>query len=435
MRTTPAPPLDAPEPGLATAVEPRIARFVSAAPGTAGLACHGVVLEDDRGIPTRIGNLSRMNHGHDGRSSPRGSGLSQLRAALDLFGGSGPPPEDAPGLRVETVAPEERAARILPPVAADQARLDGEELFILGAGMNYAAHRAEVGLAPTRPLLFPKPVAPTGAYAPLVPGVAGDGGGLATLLDYEAEIGFVLLADVDLGEPLPDLERFFRLTAFFLANDVSDRAPIILDPVRGYTAGKARPGYLPLGPWLVPGGRLAIRAGGEGTSDLALALRIRSAGGPPDRWALRQASRSTEMIVGPRAILAALAARHRRGDRGGMRDAHGQPRYLFRADGVLPAGSIVLTGTPGGTAIRDPGWARKLKLLIAGGFSVAGAKRRLLAEQQEQRGRLGYLAPGDLVETTADRLGRQLWPVEPGTVRGSCPPEAAGFARSGAEPA
>jgi 2,4-diketo-3-deoxy-L-fuconate hydrolase len=387
--------------GSAAAGEPpRVVRFLGSHAGVP-TACYGVVTADESGIPVEIVDLCGIDP-ELGEPAAGPFALPKLRRALAGAEQAASEPRAARwDAHRHRLAFDQLAARLLSPVALSQAELDRGERHILGAGLNYREHRAETGARSAELLLFPKPVVPTGAFAPVSP---------APLLDHEIEIAIVLLADLDLHAP-PAPERFLDDVAFVLANDVSDREPIILDPQTGYTRGKSRPGHLPLGPWLVAGRHLPLRLAGEpGNVVLDLQLRTRCGAGGP--WTTRQEARSTDMITGPLAILQAAAAR-----RVGMPDLAGTERFICPADGVLQAGSLILTGTPGGTAIQAPGALEKLALFVTGGFTRQGAARRYLERQLEQRAERGYLAPGDMVEAAAviagggSGLGRQLWRV------------------------
>ena len=94
-----------------------------------------------------------------------------------------------------------------------------------------------------------------------------------------------------------------------------------------------------------------------------------------------------------------------------MRDASGAPRYTHTPTGIIPAGSIILTGTPGGTAIQAPGPLEKVDLFLRGGFSIAGARQLMIADSEDHLQDSRYLEPGDQVETTITRLGQQRWAV------------------------
>ena len=391
-----------------TGSRPRASRRACSASSTATrdgpTACYGVVTADESGVPVEIVDLRGIDP-ELGEPAAGPFAPARLRRALAAAEQVASEPRAArwDGSR-RRLAFDQLATRLLSPVALGQAELDRGERHVLGVGLNYREHRAETGTRAAELLLFPKPVAPTGAFAPVPP---------VPLLDYEIEIAIVLLADLDLRAP-PAPERFLDDIAFVLANDVSDRAPIILDPRTGYTRGKSRPGHLPLGPWLVSGRRLPVRLAGEpGTRVLELRLRTRRRAGGP--WTTRQRARSSEMITGPLAILGAASVR-----RTGMPDLGGTERFICPADGVLKAGSLILTGTPGGTAVRAPGALEKLALFATGGLTRQGAARRYLEKQLEQRAERGYLAPGDTVEAAAvvagggSGLGRQLWRVADG---------------------
>jgi 2-keto-4-pentenoate hydratase/2-oxohepta-3-ene-1,7-dioic acid hydratase in catechol pathway len=259
-------------------------------------ACYGVVTADEAGVPAEIVDLRGIDP-ELGEPAAGPFAPAKLRRALAAAERVASEPRAArwDGHRCR-LAFEQLASHLLSPVPLGQAELDRGERHILGAGLNYHDHRAETGTRAAELLLFPKPVAPTGAFAPVPP---------VPLLDYEIEIAVVLLADLDLRAP-PGPERLLDDIAFVLANDVSDRAPIILDPRTGYTRGKSRPGHLPLGPWLVSGRHLPLRLAGElGGEVLELRLRTRRRAGGP--WTTRQRARSTTMIAGPLAILAAAS--------------------------------------------------------------------------------------------------------------------------------
>jgi 2-keto-4-pentenoate hydratase/2-oxohepta-3-ene-1,7-dioic acid hydratase in catechol pathway len=134
---------------------------------------------------------------------------------------------------------------------------------------------------------------------------------------------------------------------------------------------------------------------------------------------LRQRQRDTtdRLIRDPEQILKLLGeqlAAHP--DKAGV-DRQGNRHPFARREGdrwVLPAGSLILTGTPGGTALRAPRGLERLGLLVLGGFSITGARRAFLRRQIRHRAELGYLMPGDTVETGVTHLGQQRWTVRSG---------------------
>ena len=235
-----------------------------------------------------------------------------------------------------------------------------------------------------------------GAYGSVAPSAAGyDDAG--ELLDYEVEIGFVLLRPIDLGA-LPTQEEFAAGIALFLANDLSDRLPQILHGEKGYTRAKSHPGYLSIGPWMVHGKHLPL--GGEGI-DLHLRVVEESPlpGGPT-----RQDASSSDLIRGPWSIARMLSEVH--GD-SGQTDHRGIEREVARIRenrAVLPAGTIILSGTPGGTAIEAPGTWDRVRALVRGNFTMSGAKRYFARHSIDHKREMGYLSAGDTVECWAEHL-------------------------------
>ena len=232
-------------------------------------------------------------------------------------------------------------------------------------------------------------------------------------MDYEVELAMVLLDDLDLNAPPASYADFINGVAFFTANDVSDREPIILDSVYGYTRGKSHPGYLPTGPWMIHGRHLQPRTATEGNQILDLTLTVEEAaqGGRPARTRRLQSSDTGRMILGPWQIIRLLVSRHQQGLRTCMRDADGIPRYTQTPAGIIPAGSLILTGTPGGTAIQAPGLLGKLDLFVRGGFSPTGARQQMIEDSEGDIQGSRYLEPGDLVETAISSLGQQQWRI------------------------
>jgi 2-keto-4-pentenoate hydratase/2-oxohepta-3-ene-1,7-dioic acid hydratase in catechol pathway len=314
--------------------------------------------------------------------------------------------EARPAALIERIDESELADRILPTVDVAQADLDDEHRLIVGVATNYAAHREETAADVDR-FVFPKPVEPRGAYSPVAPSGQGhpDAG---KLLDYEVEIGFVLLEEIDLDSP-PASEELFEKIALFMANDVSDRLPQILHGNEGYTRAKAHPGYLLIGPWMVHGRHLDLDGGG-GSGGIELHLRVLEAS-PHPGGAVRQSASSLDLIRGPWAILEMLSAIHHDSI---QLDNNGVERAVARVrDGhaTLPAGTIILTGTPGGTAIEAPGNWDRIRALARGNLSMPGARRYFARHSIDYRKEMGYLSVGDTVESWVEHLGNQRWRV------------------------
>ena len=144
--------------------------------------------------------------------------------------------------------------------------------------------------------LFPKPAAPTRPYA-RVHAPAG-----VTLLDYEVELAFVLLEDVDPFDP-PSREALLAKSAFFLSNDVSDREAIVRNvsgPGTGFVEGKGQPGFMPAGPWMVRGTELFSAVEACGADGLGLRLSVDDEAEP------RQSASTARMILAPHELVARI---------------------------------------------------------------------------------------------------------------------------------
>jgi len=308
---------------------------------------------------------------------------------------------------------DEARSRICPPVGVAQADLDEDRAVIVAAGLNYAAHAEEAGGGDV--FVFPKPSSPTSPYL----GVAPPAG--VTLLDWEIELGLVLLQDVRL-DALPDDEGLLSRAAFFVANDVSDREPIIREksltgPSTGFVTAKGQPGFLPLGPWMVRGTELGAALFACGAEGMGLRLDVDEGGGPTRR----QEATTERMILGPPELIARIASQvAETGPTTPMpRILNGEPRHdplVLPAEGSghhWPAGTIVLTGTPGGVALQAPD---VLPVLLRGLLRLRGPLQQFLVEESERAARGepgGYLEAGDVVHVTIDGLGTQRFPILP----------------------
>ena len=395
---------------------PRLVRFLSSEKPFAGMECFGVVLSDNDGVPASIINMASVD---SSLCIAAGSELPMhlVKKAFHLA--------DIKGLHkismthellVEQVRSHE-LGRLLPPVPVTMRQLEKQQRFIIGAGLNYNRHREEV--AATEPLLlFPKFVAPSGAYQDVEAGLQLDEESAVDviLLDFEVELGVVLLDDVDLFN-LPEPEIFRNSIAFFVSNDISDREPIILDQEYGYTQGKSHTTYLPTGPWMIHGRHMyPMTANLQGKDNLELDLLVFDKNENNDGLQsmdsrLAQNDTTLSMRFGPWEILRELSERLQAGERISMPDALGIPRYLHTEQGIIPAGSLLLTGTPGGTAIKSPGIWQKIRLFVTGGLSKEGARQQYVLNSEEKSDALGYLRPGDTVECWISGLGRQRWQV------------------------
>jgi len=398
---------------------PRVMRYLSGLEDFAGQACFGLVLADQAGIPDQVYNLG----GRNAALCTNAAATTDPHLLKQAFKAAATVSAQVEVLTtfIESLPQEQLATVVLPPIGISLQQLESGQRFIVGIGLNYREHREEtsaenhVALSPDEVLVFPKVVAPTGAYSEVQAGakVGTNPARPVRLLDYEAELGMVLLDDLDLNAPPGSYTEFINRVAFFTANDVSDRGPIIRDSEFGYTRGKSHPTYLPTGPWLVHGQQLQPRAPGEGGDNLEIGLVVQkpARGKQAGRIRQLQSSSTDRMIFGPWQIIRLLATRYQQGLRTCMRDASGAPRYTHTPTGIIPAGSIILTGTPGGTAIQAPGLLEKVELFLRGGFSIAGARQLMITDSEDHLQESRYLEPRDQVETTITRLGQQRWTV------------------------
>ncbi|MBW8190351.1 fumarylacetoacetate hydrolase family protein [Neiella marina] len=376
----------------------KLARFISHDAPFEQQACLGYVTQHSQGIPREIANLGSI----DGKfCQPLG-----VSVAPELINEALQRGDDLPSLSREIISESEQAERILPPIQYSKEQLVNGERLIIGVGFNYVEHLEETGdYSGTSPLLlFSKPVFPTGPYTPVKVGSSDQ-----LLLDYEVELAMITLTDIDLSNP-PTPNELYPNVAFALANDLSDRVPIITNPEFGYTQGKSEPGYLPLGPWLRLGREGFADEQGNWQIDSSISLGVTKA--ESGEFILEQDASLTQMRFDPYQIIQIMAKRHDAQDNICMRDADGQPHWVLPQNGIIPAGSILLTGTAGGTAIQAPSLWKKIGLFFKAGFSIDNARNVFLNEQIVDRNRLGYLQHQDMVSANIQGLGQQVFEVQ-----------------------
>jgi 2-keto-4-pentenoate hydratase/2-oxohepta-3-ene-1,7-dioic acid hydratase in catechol pathway len=217
--------------------------------------------------------------------------------------------------------------------------------------VNYRSHATDSGLDPDRvpPTFFRKAshsiTGPTGDI--LRPEGVG-------FLDYEVELGLVIGHDLPVGTTITDADLHRYVAALVVTNDVSARQ-IQLTRTQFYEA-KSYPTFTPVGPWLT-----LVDATDLGRLDaLRLTLSVNGE--------VRQHSTAADMIVRPARALTLLS--------------RFQP---------LSPGDLLLTGTPGGTALTAP--PKVLEKLAA--LLPPATKWRLFF--QRQAGNPKYLRDGDVV--------------------------------------
>jgi 2-keto-4-pentenoate hydratase/2-oxohepta-3-ene-1,7-dioic acid hydratase in catechol pathway len=217
--------------------------------------------------------------------------------------------------------------------------------------VNYRSHAEDSGLDPDRvpPSFFRKSshsiTGPTGDI------VRPDGVGF---LDYEVELGLVIGRDVPVGTTVTDADLHRYVAGLVVTNDVSARQ-IQLTRTQFYEA-KSYPTFTPVGPWLT----LVDAADLARLDALRLTLSVNGE--------VRQDSTVADLIVRPARALTLLS--------------RFQP---------LSPGDLLLTGTPGGTALTAP---PKVVEKLAGLLPPA-TKWRLFFKRQA--GNPKYLRDGDLI--------------------------------------
>ena len=385
-----------PEPRVHTA--PRIARFLS----RDGLPRIGLVLRSSDGLPRRLLDLtSRHGLGPGLLELFNAGGFDLAERELERYEAEGDSADQV------TLEPEELPRRLLSPIDIDADQIERGARLVVGFGLTFRGHREETGRA--RPIVFPKPTVPTGACAPVVAG--SDSEGPVALLDYELELGCVALQDIDL-DWLDDVDAAAHF-GYLVVNDVTAREPILRSRRTGYTQAKARPSYLPAGPWIVPGRHFtrddpALRRMVLTVTE-ATAYKDGSGAGH-DRHTLRQNARLEELTLGLRELLD-LVSRRRSLTMPGQ-DGRPWPISVERAGRrILPAGSLLLTGTPGGTAIRSPRAADQVSLLLRSLRYLRWPSEDYRRHLEAHRHAFGFLSRGDRVSGWITGLGRQEWEV------------------------
>jgi 2-keto-4-pentenoate hydratase/2-oxohepta-3-ene-1,7-dioic acid hydratase in catechol pathway len=220
--------------------------------------------------------------------------------------------------------------------------------------VNYRSHAVDSGMDPDRvpPAFFRK-------TSHSITGPAGDiirPAGVE-FLDYEVELGLVIGRDLPVGTTVTEADLPRYVAALVVANDVSARQ-IQLTRTQFYES-KSYPTFTPVGPWLT----LVDAADLQRLDSLRLTLSVNGE--------VRQDRTVADMIVRPAQALTLLS--------------RFQP---------LAAGDLLLTGTPGGTALTAP--PKVMEKL--GALLPPATKWRLFFQRQARNPR--YLHDGDVVTAT-----------------------------------
>jgi 2-keto-4-pentenoate hydratase/2-oxohepta-3-ene-1,7-dioic acid hydratase in catechol pathway len=194
---------------------------------------------------------------------------------------------------------------------------------------------------------------------------------LPSFVDYEVELAFVLLSDIDwkrMDDPtyMPDL-------GYFIANDISARTLAVLGEGKPnktdyWGASKSFAGFLPVGKQMwVPNHQHA-------NSLLVITLTTTVNG------QVRQQQLTSDLIYTPKQMLVFVAQKY--------------PNHL------PGKGDIVLTGTPGGVAMQVPYWKARLGNLLS-----LDALTKLSFVIRSNRTNENFIKPGDTVTVSGGILG------------------------------
>ena len=247
---------------------------------------------------------------------------------------------------------------------------------VVAQAVNYRSHAVDSGLDPDTmpPVFFRK--ASHSLTGPTVDIIRPEGVGF---LDYEIELGLVIGASLPAGSTVTDTNLARYVAALVVANDVSARQ-IQLTKTQFYEA-KSYPTFTPAGPWLT----LVDAADLAKLDSLRLRLSVNGQ--------LRQDSTVADMILRPAQALTQLA----------------------RFQPMAP-GDLLLTGTPGGTALKAP--ARAAEKLA--GLLPPATRWRLFFARQARNPR--YLRDGDVITARiASADGRLDLGTQHNTVIGKTP--------------
>lgn len=268
--------------------------------------------------------------------------------------------------------------RIAVPLSDLVLPFDGTDNQI-AVGINYPEHGVEADVSES--FLFAKRTRAT----PFLSSVPAR----SHLLDYEIELGFVLLSDLPRAAP-PDY------VGLVLASDYTDRAELMrharltdVSSGDGFTQGKSPAGFMPVGNLLV-----IPRDYQNFYRSLELGLWYNGQ--------QRQQAHPAQMSWDFSRILEETFARA-----GRRWQAQGEVVALPVVNDHIPARTLILSGTPEGVLYRQPSLRQLFvglsEMVFTGQWTNLHAVIEPFLREEYRSGR--YLKPGDTVQMKADRLG------------------------------
>jgi 2-keto-4-pentenoate hydratase/2-oxohepta-3-ene-1,7-dioic acid hydratase in catechol pathway len=251
----------------------------------------------------------------------------------------------------------------------------------IAAGTNFPAHAGEAGVD-GGPFLFAKHVRPTGPYAE----VATREG----LLDYEVELAWLLLEEVERGQS-PDW------MGLLLCNDYTDRETLLqhinvadVGSGDGFTTGKSFDGYLPIGSlFVIPRDYRAFAA------ELELSLWVNDE--------LRQSSPVAAALWGIDELIQQTWRRQ------ALRWKHGDREVaLLNARDTINARTLMMGGTPEGTIFAGITTGQKIRgaaSWLFGGWDKSLPDNVIDVYRADAHADGRYLQPGDTVTIRVEKMG------------------------------
>jgi len=260
---------------------------------------------------------------------------------------------------------------------------------IFDFGLNYSKHIQEgIGLYnPDKPLVFFKHLQTLNdnsvvntpsqqqlmtqfelADPQLAQHIKQNHGKIPPLLDYEVEVGYLLLEDVtktQLNNP-----NYVPKLGYFLVNEFTSRTPLILsgtiDRVEAFNIAKGFPGFLTYADqYWVPN---------QSNTQSGLCVQLTTT----VNGVLRQNANSSDLIRSPKQIISAVAK-------------------LYPNIPMLK-GDLILTGTPEGISLKVPVWKQNLAKIVNPPSTM---KFDAFADLESS----AFLKAGDTVTVRATGLG------------------------------